>query len=147
MSSVIRNFCIQSKPSRGLVFFVVIRTSRSFRFPFLSTNAVVFPSMLIRLSFTSLYSVPIGFNDVILLKCDFGIKITGEPLLSIMTLIGRLLTNAMRVKNSGPFLFGVSNGSFGLLIRLYLVTSHSLRAACLVIFEMVHCFVRSSIFA
>ena len=104
VSSVIPSFSIQSKPNKGLVFFVVIRTSKLFRFPFISTSAIVFPSNFIRLSFTSLYSVPIGLNGVVLLNCDFGIKVTGEPL-SIMNLIGRLLTNAVRVKNSGPFFF------------------------------------------
>ena len=103
--SVIPNFSTQSKPTKALVFFVVTRISRLFRFPFISTFAivfVVFPSNQIRLSFTSLYSVSIGFNGVILLECDFGNKVTGDPL-SIINLIGRLLTNAVRVKNSGPF--------------------------------------------
>ena len=102
VSSVIPSFSIQSKPNRGLVFFVVISISRLFLSPFISTEAVVFPSNFIRLSFTSLYSVPIGRNGVILLNCDFGIKVTGEPL-SIMNLIGRLFTNAVMAKNSGPF--------------------------------------------
>ena len=102
VSSVIPSFSIQSKPNRGLVFFVVINSSRSLLFPFIFTDAVVFPSNYIRLSFTSLYSVPIGLNGVIPLNCDFGILVPGEPL-SIMTLIGRLFTNAVIVKNFGPF--------------------------------------------
>ena len=91
-----------SNPSliEGFVFFVVTRTSRLFSFPFISTAAIVFPSNLIRLSFTSLYSLSIGFNGVILLSCDSGNKITDDPL-SIMSLIDRLLTIAVRVKNPG----------------------------------------------
>ena len=38
-----------------------------------------------------------------LLNNDFGIRGTGEPL-SMMNLIGRLLTNAVSVKNSGPLM-------------------------------------------
>ena len=98
------DFFIQSKPNRGLVFFVVTKISRSFRFPSISTFAIVFPSNLILLAFPSLYSVFSGFSGVILLNSHFGIKVTGDPL-SIMNLIGRLLTNAVRVKKSGPSLF------------------------------------------
>ena len=83
---------------------MVIRISRLFRYPFISTVAVVFPSNMILLSFTSLFSVFSGFNGVIALKSGFGISVTGDPL-SIMTLIGRLFTNAVRVKKSGPSLF------------------------------------------
>ena len=104
MSSVIPSFFIQSNPNKGLVFFVVIKTSRLFRCQFISTVAVVFPSNWNLLPFTSLYSVFSGFNGAILLKSDFGISVTGDPL-SIMNLIGRLLTNAVRVKKSGPSLF------------------------------------------
>ena len=104
VSSVIPSFFIQSNPNKGLVFFVVIKIYRLFRCPFISTVAVVFPSNRILLSFTSLYSVFSGFDGVILLKSDFGISVTGDPL-SIMNLIGRLLTNAVRVKKSGPSLF------------------------------------------
>ena len=39
-----------------------------------------------------------------LLNSDFGIRVAGEPL-SIMNLIGRSLTNAVSVKNSGPLMF------------------------------------------
>ena len=102
VSSVIPSFSIQSKPNRWLVFFVVISSSRSLLFPFISTDAVVFSSNFIRLSFTSPYSVPISLNGVFPLNCDFGINVTGEPL-SIMNLIGQLFTNAVIVKNSGPF--------------------------------------------
>ena len=42
----------------------------------------------------SLYSVSSGCNGVMLLNIDFGIRVTGEPL-SMMNLIGRLLTNAV----------------------------------------------------
>ena len=103
VSSVIPSFSIQSKHKRGLVFFVVISISRLFLSPLISTEAVVFPSIFIWLSFTSLYSVSIGLSGVIQLNCHFGIKVTGEPL-SSMYLIGRLFTNAVMVKNSGPFL-------------------------------------------
>ena len=71
LSSVIPSFSIQSKPNGGLIFFVVISISRSFLLPFISTEAVVFPSNFMRLSFTSLYSVPIGRTGVIPLNCDF----------------------------------------------------------------------------
>ena len=104
VSSVIPSFFIQSSPSRGFIFFVVIRSSSSFRVPLISTFAVVFPSNRIRLSFTSLYSVSRGRNGVIVLNCNFVISVTGEPL-SMMNLIGRLLTNAVTVTNSGPLLF------------------------------------------
>ena len=104
VSSFIPNFFIQPKPNRGLVFFVVTKMSRSFRFPSISTIAIVFPLNLILLSFTSLYSVFSGFSGVILLNSDFGIRVTGDPL-SIMNLIGRLLTYAVRVKKSEPSLF------------------------------------------
>ena len=103
VSSVIPNFFIQSKPSKGFVFLVVTRSSSSFRVLLISTFAAVFPSNRIGLSFTSRYSVSKGCNGVNLLNCDFGINVTGEPL-SIMNLIGRLLTNAVIVKNSGPLL-------------------------------------------
>ena len=96
VSIVIPSFFIQSKPDRGLVFFVVISISRLFLQTFFSTDAIVLPSNFIRLSFTSLFSVPIGLNSVIPLNCDFGIKVT----LSIMNLIGRLFTNAVMMKNS-----------------------------------------------
>ena len=86
VSSVIPSFSIQSKPSKGLDFFVVTRISRLFRFA--SSIAVVFPSDLISLSFTCLYSVSNGFNGVILLNFDFGIRVTGDPL-SIINLFGR----------------------------------------------------------
>ena len=86
-----------------MVSFVDTRTSRLFRFPFICTVAIVFPLILIRLSFTSLYSVSAGFNGVVLLTCDFGLSI-GEPL-SFIHLIERLLTNAVKVKNSRPFFF------------------------------------------
>ena len=104
VSSVIPDFTIQSKPSKWLVFFNVTRISRSFRFQLISTVAIVFPSNLIPLSFTSLYSVSTGFNGVILLSCDFSIEDNGEPL-SIIKLFGRLSTNAKRVKNFRPFFF------------------------------------------
>ena len=83
---------------------MVISTSRSLSFPFTSTDAIVFSSNFIPLSFTSLYSVPIGISGVILLNCDFDIKVTGEPL-SIMNLIDRLLTNEVRVTTSVPFVY------------------------------------------
>ena len=38
-----------------------------------------------------------------LLNNEFGIRVTGEPL-SMMNLIGRLLTNAVSVKKSGPLM-------------------------------------------
>ena len=66
--------------------------------------AAVFPSNFIGLSFTFLYFVSKGGNVVILLNCDFGIGVTGEPL-SIMKLICLLLTNAVIAKKSGPLLF------------------------------------------
>ena len=125
-------FFIQSSPSRGFVFFVVIRSSSSFRVPLISTFAVVFPSNRIRLSFTSLYSVSRGRNGVIVLNCDFDISVTGEPL-SMMNLIGRSLTNAVTVNNSGPLfvdlvecifcftewiVFGVQSSSPALLVSL-----------------------------
>ena len=72
--------------------------------PFISTFAIVFPSNFIPLSFTSLYLTSNGCSGVILLNFDFGIKVTGEPL-SMITLIGWLLTNVVKVNNSGPFLF------------------------------------------
>ena len=82
-----RCFFNQSNSNKGLVFFVVIKISRLFRCPFISTDAVVFPSNRILSSFTSLYSVFSGFNGVILLKSDFGISVTGDPL-SVMNLTG-----------------------------------------------------------
>ena len=39
-----------------------------------------------------------------LLNSDLGINVTGDPL-SMVDLIGRLLTNAVVVKKSGPLLF------------------------------------------
>ena len=70
----------------------------------LSPGGAYFPSNCIRLSFTSLYSVFSGCNCVMLLNSDFGINVTGDPL-SMMNLIGRLLTSAVIVKKSGPLLF------------------------------------------
>ena len=84
VSSVFANFFIQSKLSRGFVFLVVTRSSNSIPVPLISTLAVF--------SF-KLYPVVVYVPVV-----------TGEPL-STMNLIGRLLTNAVIVKNSGPFLF------------------------------------------
>ena len=90
VSSVIPNFFIQSKPYKGLVFFVVTKISRSFRFPSISSFAIVFPSTLILLSMTSLYSVFSGFSGNILLNSDFGIRVIDDPL-SFMSLIGRVV--------------------------------------------------------
>ena len=126
VSSDIPSFSIQSKPSRGLVFFVVFNSSSSILFPFISTDAVAFPSNFIQLSFTSLCSVPIGLNGVVPLNCDFGINVTREPL-SIMSLIGRLFTNAVIVKiPDQSSWFGVLNGPFDLLNGLCLVTNRHL---------------------
>ena len=66
-----------------------------------------------------------------LLNSDFGIIVTGDPL-SMINLIGRLLTSAVIVKKSGPLLFidrvewifcftewivfGVQSSSFALLV-------------------------------
>ena len=58
----------------------------------------------IRLLFTSLCLVSSGRNDVILLHCDFGIKVDSEPL-SMKILVGRLMTTALKVKNSGLSFF------------------------------------------
>ena len=69
---------MQFKPSEGFVFLVVTRLFDSFRVPFISPFAVVFLSNCIRLSFTSLYSVSIQRNGVIMLYCDLGINVTGE---------------------------------------------------------------------
>ena len=104
VSSVIPTFFIQSRPSIGFVLLVVTKISNSSCFPSISTLAVVFLSNCIRLLFTSLYSVSSGCSGVILMNCDFDISVTGD-LLSIMNLIGQLLTSAVTVKNSGPLLF------------------------------------------
>ena len=103
LSSVIPSSFIQFNPNSGFVFFVVINISKCFCLPLTFTFAIVLPSKFIRLSFTSLYSVSNGFNGVMLLNSDFGIRVTGEPL-SMMNLIGRLLTNAVSVKKSGPLI-------------------------------------------
>ena len=104
VSSVIPSFFIQSRPSNGFVLLVVTKICYSFSFPSISILADVFPSNCFRLSFTSLYSVSSGYSGVILLNCDFDISVTGDPL-SIMNLIGRLLTSAVTVKDSGQLLF------------------------------------------
>ena len=94
----------------------------------IATLTIVFPSNCIRLS---LYSVFSGCNCVMLLNNDLGINVTGDPL-SMINLFGRLLTNAVIVKKSGPLLFtdhvewifcftewivfGVQSSSFALLV-------------------------------
>ena len=88
LSSVFPNSFILSDPSNGFVSFVVTSISNCYCFSFMFTVVVVFPSKLIRLSFTSLYSVSKGYDGVMLLNCDLGNKVTGEPL-PMMNLIGR----------------------------------------------------------
>ena len=99
LSNVYPSFFIQCNPSNRFAVFVVTSTSKCSCSPFTFTIAAVFLNF-IRLSFTPLYSVSSGCNGVMLLNCDFGIRVTGQPL-SVMNLIGRLLTNAVSVKNSG----------------------------------------------
>ena len=103
VSSLIPRKFIQSSPGIRFVLFVIICSSRYFVSPLVSNFAVVFLSNFILLLLTSPYSecsVRIGVN---LLNICFGIKVTGDPL-SIMNLTGRLLTNAVVVKNGCPSL-------------------------------------------
>ena len=129
-------FSSSPDPAMDSFFFVVTSFSNCFCFPFIFTIAVVFPSNFIWLSFTSLYSVSSGCSGVILLNSDFGISVTGEPL-SIMNFIGRLLTNADSVKNSGPLLFSDSVEWIIWFIEWIVSGDHSSSSALLVVSSCV----------
>ena len=104
MFTLIPRCFIQSNPSNGFVLFVVISNSSFFFSPYFSMLAIVFSSNLILLLFTSRYSSFNGYFIVVPLNFCFGIRVTGDPL-SIMNLIGRLLTNTVTVKNGCPSLY------------------------------------------
>ena len=103
MFTLIPRCFIQSNPSNGFVLFVVFSNSNFFFSPSISMFAIVFPSNLILLLFAYRYSSFNGYIVVIPLNFCFGIRVTGDPL-SIMNLIGLLLTNTVTVKNGCPSL-------------------------------------------
>ena len=85
------------------VFCFVTTISRRFWFPSISKLAIDFPLNFIRLSSTShCFSFPVDVR--VLLNTNFGFSVTVEQL-SISTLIGQLLTEALILKNSGLLLF------------------------------------------
>ena len=145
VSILVPNWFIQSRPSSGFVLFVVISSYKFFVSPLISTFAMVFPLNFLLLLLTSLYSVFNGCICVIWLNNWFGTSVTGDRL-SIINLIGRLLTNAVVVKNGCPSLVFCFVEWTVLVMRCILFGDHSSSSALDASDSGWMCFIFRSVF-